>query len=143
MNSDVIIKCKNCSARNKVSIEKIFNHPVCGKCRSRLSVPDRPLSVSELDFNEEVLAETIPTAVDFWAPWCGPCQMVGPILEEIAGKYPGRIKVVKINSDENPNLSFKYGIQGIPTIILFRDGREVDRVVGAVPRENILHFLRL
>jgi thioredoxin len=99
--------------------------------------------VSEGEFLEEVLRETIPTAVDFWAPWCGPCKMVSPILEDIADKHPGKIKVVKVNSDENPGLSQRFGIQGIPTIILFRDGKEVDRLVGAAPRDNIVRFLRI
>jgi len=94
-------------------------------------------------FKEEELDETIYTAFDFWAPWCEPCRMVGPILEDIAIGYPGRIKVVKMNSDGTPNLSDQYQILGFPTIILFHEGREIDRLVGAVPKENILSFLRL
>jgi thioredoxin len=94
-------------------------------------------------FDQTVSSSTVPVVVDFWAPWCGPCRMVSPVLDDIAGKYPGRIKVVKVNSDENPALSQQLGIQGIPTIILFRDGKEIDRLVGAAPRESIIRFLRL
>jgi thioredoxin 2 len=126
-----------------VKLDLLASLPSCGRCKSRLSVPDRAVNVSEGEFLEEVIRETIPTAVDFWAPWCGPCKMVSPILEDIADKHPGKIKVVKVNSDENPGLSQRFGIQGIPTIILFRDGKEVDRLVGAAPRDNIVRFLRI
>jgi thioredoxin 2 len=143
MNHDAIVRCRSCGAKNRVKLDLLASLPSCGRCKSRLSVPDRAVNVSEGEFLEEVLRETIPTAVDFWAPWCGPCKMVSPILEEIADKHPGKIKVVKVNSDENPGLSQRFGIQGIPTIILFRDGKEVDRLVGAAPRDNIVRFLRI
>jgi len=143
MQKGVIIRCRDCGAKNKVILEKINSFPRCGKCKAQLSIPCKPINVDENAFQEEVLQETIPTAVDFWAPWCGPCKMITPVLEEIAKKYPGRIKVVKINSDENPSLSSRYNIQGIPTIILFLDGKEVDRLVGAAPREHIMQFLHL
>jgi len=143
MNHDAIVRCRSCGAKNRVKLDLLASLPSCGRCKSRLSVPDRAVNVSEGEFLEEVLRETIPTAVDFWAPWCGPCKMVSPILEEIADKHPGKIKVVKVNSDENPGLSQRFGIQGIPTIILFRDGKEVDRLVGAAPRDDIVRFLRI
>jgi thioredoxin 2 len=143
MNHDAIVRCRSCGAKNRVKLDLLASLPSCGRCKSRLSVPDRAVNVSEGEFLEEVLRETIPTAVDFWAPWCGPCKMVSPILEDIADKHPGKIKVVKVNSDENPGLSQRFGIQGIPTIILFRDGKEVDRLVGAAPRDNIVRFLRI
>jgi thioredoxin 2 len=143
MNNEMILRCKNCSTKNRVKLDKLTSLPLCGKCKTQLRIPNGPINISESQMAQEVLRETIPTAVDFWAPWCGPCRMMTPILEDIARNYPGRVKVVKINSDENPNLSVQYGIQGIPTLILFRDGREVDRLVGAAPKEHILKFLRL
>ena len=143
MNNQVIIRCRSCGGKNRVQLEKIGSNPICGKCRAQLTIPKSALNITAQQFDQEVLRETIPTVVDFWAPWCGPCRMVTPVLDTIAQGYPGRIKVVKVNSDENPDLSARFGIQGIPTIILFRDGKEVDRMVGAKPKESIMQFLRL
>jgi len=143
MNREVILRCDSCGTKNRVRLDKISSLPRCGRCRKQIRISDRAIDIGEGELMREVLSETIPTAVDFWAPWCGPCRMMGPILNDIAKQYAGRIKVVKINSDENPNLSMRYGIQGIPTLLLFRDGREVDRLVGAAPKAQILRFLRL
>jgi thioredoxin 2 len=143
MHKISIVRCKECGAKNRLVIDKIQSIPHCGRCRTPLAIPDSALSIGEGEFSKEVLEETLPTAVDFWAPWCGPCRMVSPILEEIAVENPGRIKVVKVNSDENQGLSAHYGIQGIPTIILFRDGEEVDRLIGVAPKDDIVRFLRL
>lgn len=94
----------------------------------------KPMEVSDAQFDQEILKSDQPVLVDFWAPWCGPCRMVGPIVEELAGEYEGRLKVAKVNTDLNQSHAARLGIQGIPTLIFFRDGREVDRVVGALPK---------
>ncbi|MGQ9616582.1 MAG: thioredoxin [Spirochaetota bacterium] len=142
-NNEVILKCRGCGIKNRVLFEKIALQPVCGRCGEKLFIPEAPIDISENEMNTEVLEETIPTAVDFWAPWCGPCRIMGPVLDEIAKEYRGRIKVVRVNSDENLDLSSRYKIQGIPTLILFRDGIEIDRLVGAASKKQVLKFLRL
>ncbi|MBA2425779.1 MAG: thioredoxin [Actinobacteria bacterium] len=100
-------------------------------------------AVGEQDFNEVVLASDTPVVVDFWAEWCGPCKLVGPELEKIAAEYDGKVKVVKLNIDEAPNVASKYGIMSIPTIALFQDGDIKSQVVGARPQEDIVMGLQL
>jgi thioredoxin 1 len=99
-------------------------------------------AVSDADFTKEVIESTLPVVVDFWATWCGPCQVMGPILDTIAGEYEGKVKVFKLNVDENPATPAKYGIRGIPTVILFNKGEVVDRAIGAQPKANIDNLIK-
>jgi thioredoxin 1 len=99
------------------------------------------LQVTDGDFEQQILQSDKPALVDFWAAWCGPCRTVGPVVEELAGEYAGKIKVAKLNVDENKETPSKYGIRGIPTLILFKDGQVVDQIVGAVPKSRIKELL--
>lgn len=95
------------------------------------------VNVTDANFKEEVLESGLPVLVDFWAPWCAPCSIVAPIVEELARDYEGKLKVCKLNVDEGPNTAVQYGIRGIPTLGIFKDGKVVDKIVGAVPRSII------
>ncbi len=93
--------------------------------------------VTDVTFEEEVLKSKIPVLVDFWAPWCGPCRAVAPVVEEIANDYNGKLKVLKLNTDENPKTAQSYRISGIPSLMVFKNGQPVEQVVGAVPKTTL------
>jgi thioredoxin 1 len=97
--------------------------------------------VTDGDFDQQVLQSDIPALVDFWAAWCGPCRTVGPIVEELAEEYKGKVKVAKLDVDNNKQVASKYGVRGIPTLMLFKDGQIVDQIVGAVPKSRIKELL--
>jgi thioredoxin 1 len=98
--------------------------------------------VSDGEFTKEVIESDVPVVVDFWATWCGPCQVMGPVVDTIAGEYEGKVKVLKINVDENPVTPSKYGVRGIPTLILFNKGEVVDRIIGAQPKTAVDNLLK-
>jgi len=96
----------------------------------------KPVEVTDSNFESEVLKSDIPVIVDFWAVWCGPCKMIAPIMEDFASEYDGKIKVTKLDVDNNPNAAVKYGIRSIPTVLYFKDGKVVEQIIGAYPKSH-------
>jgi thioredoxin 1 len=96
-----------------------------------------PIEITDANFEQEVEKSDIPVLIDFWAVWCGPCRMIAPIVEEIAGEYQGKVKVGKLDVDSSPGVAGKYGIRSIPTLLIFKGGKKVDEIVGAVPKTMI------
>ena len=97
--------------------------------------------ISDSNFESEVINSEIPVLVDFWAPWCGPCKSIAPVLEELANEFNGRVKVVKVDVDINPESATNYNVRGIPNLVFFKGGKMVDQIVGAVPRDQLLNSL--
>jgi thioredoxin 2 len=137
---DLIIRCLKCGTKNRMSEEKLHQKPLCGKCHEPLVIAQqktKPVEVTDGSFAREVLATETSVLVDCWAPWCGPCNKLSPIIEELASDYANGVKVAKLNVDENPATAAQYGIRSIPTMLLFKDGKLVHRLVGVLPKEEI------
>jgi thioredoxin 2 len=128
------LRCEKCGAPNRAPLESIAAGKArCGKCKTPLAMPQRPIDTNDRLFAKEVLESEMPVLVDFWAPWCGPCKMMAPVLEQLAAKHVGRLKVVKLNTDEFPQPAAPYHIQSIPAMLLFKDGKVVHEIIGARP----------
>ena len=125
---DATMRCPACGVRNRLPAQA-SGHPACAKCHAAL-----PWLIDATDSNfRDALDSTVPVLVDVWAPWCGPCRMVAPAVADTAARLAGTLKVVKVNADEAPGASGSIGVQGIPTLVVFHEGREVARQVGALP----------
>jgi thioredoxin 2 len=115
---------------------------VCGRCKKPLLGAAGPVEVTDDTFADQVERSPVPVLVDMWAPWCGPCRMLAPTIEQLAADLAGRVKVAKLNVDENPKTAGRFNISGIPAMLIFKGGREVDRIVGMAPKPQIAQRLQ-
>ena len=134
-------RCSHCRARNRIPDERIVDDPKCGRCKQPL-FPRTPIQVTDASFADEVEASPLPVLVDFWAPWCGPCRAMESSLKALARERAGRLKVAKVNVDENSGLANRYAIRSIPALKLFRGASVLGELNGAVPRGSLDSFLR-
>jgi thioredoxin len=145
-----IVTCPKCGANNRIDETRAAElQPVCGNCGTKLPVPGQatgsaahPIAVTDDSFARDVLgAGAKPVLVDAWAPWCGPCRMIAPTLDQLAAESAGRYTIATLNVDENPRTAAEYRIEGIPTLLLFKNGKLVDRIVGLAPKPTIAQKL--
>jgi thioredoxin 2 len=135
----LVVRCPSCGVGNRVPRAKIDQglEPVCGRCKTRLRVDTKPIVVTDESFSADVERSPLPVLVDAWAAWCGPCRMIAPVIDELAAEMAGRVRVVKLNVDENPATAARFDLRSIPTLLVFKGGREVDRIVGVQPKSEI------
>jgi len=133
------VACLHCGATNRVPAARLGEDPVCGRCGQAL-LDGQPVELSDANFDQVVGASDLPVVVDFWAPWCGPCRQMAPQFEQAAGTLKGKALFVKLNSDDNPKTSARFGVRSIPTLVKLQRGQEVARVAGARPAGQIVQF---
>jgi thioredoxin 2 len=143
MSETLEIRCPACGVLNRVARAGIEQGraPVCGRCKAPLPVAGTPVTVTDATFSTEVEGSPLPVLLDMWAPWCGPCRTIAPVIEQLAAEMAGRVRVAKLNVDENPATAARFGVRSIPTLLALKGGREVDRIVGVQPKSEIARRL--
>jgi thioredoxin 2 len=139
-----LIRCPSCGATNRVADGKIEQGlvPICGRCKTPLLAHAAPVTVTDATFTAEVERSPLPVLLDLWAPWCAPCRIVGPVIDELASEMMGRERVGKLNVDENPATAARLSVSSIPTLLVLKGGREVDRMIGLQPKAEIVRRLQ-
>lgn len=136
-----IIKCANCGANNRVRTGA-KEQAICGNCKTPLPKNTKPVIVTDANFSSVVESSSLPVLLDFWAAWCGPCRMIAPIIEQLTTELSGKCVVGKLDVDQNPHTASRFGVQSIPTLLILKNGREADRLVGAQSKEAIMQRLK-
>ena len=144
-----VVVCSKCGAKNRVDESKLATSEAkCGRCGEKLAASSasdsKPAVITDQTFEREILqAKGKPVLVDCWAPWCGPCRIVGPIMDQLAAESQGRYRITKLNVDENPQTASRYQIASIPTMLIFKDGKLIDRIIGVQPKQAIAERLQV
>ena len=139
--SDRLVKCPSCGTTNRIPPVQPGRKAICGKCKAPIDSAGGPITVTDSTFADEVERSSTLVLLDLWADWCGPCHMLAPVISQIASELAGRITVAKLNIDENPRTAARFGVQSIPTLLVLKAGKEVDRLVGVQPKHEILRRL--
>jgi thioredoxin 2 len=137
----VLVRCPFCDQLNRIDLRRAADRPKCGEC-SRPILLDRPVKLSEADFDRVVGEAEVPVLVDFYADWCGPCKIMAPLLDDLARERMGSLLVAKLDTDRNQDAARRFNITGIPTLIAFRNGKEVAREIGAVAKPRLAELLK-
>jgi len=140
MSAPLVFRCRACGAMNRIALVAPGREPICGRCKADLDATGAPAEVDLAGLERAVAASPVPVLVDFWAPWCAPCRAFAPVLDRYAREQAGRLLVLKLDTEAHPAAGGRYGIQAIPTLAAFRGGREVDRVSGALPLDDLRRF---